>query len=106
MDGHFVPNLTFGAPVIKCLRKHTRAVLDVHLMVSEPRKWIPDMKDAGTDIFTFHIEVCEDIATTISEVKAAGMKVGLALKPGTAVETVYPFLDQLVTPGLLLSISF
>src|SRR5690242_3245996 len=54
MDGHFVPNLTFGAPVIKCLRKNTNAVMDVHLMVADPAKWVDDMADAGANIFTFH----------------------------------------------------
>ena len=98
MDGHFVPNLTFGAPVIGCLRKNTKGILDVHLMVTHPEKWIADMAAAGTDIFTFHIEVSdsqEALMTMIDQVKAAGMKVGLALKPGTPVESVYPFLSVL-----------
>jgi ribulose-phosphate 3-epimerase len=60
MDGHFVPNLTFGAPIIACLRKNLpNAVLDVHLMVTEPTKWINDMAEAGADIFTFHLEVVQ-----------------------------------------------
>ena len=98
MDGHFVPNLTFGAPVIACLRKNTVGILDVHLMVTNPEQWIQDMADAGTNIFTFHIEVTDDndkILSIIEKVKAAGMKVGLAMKPNTPVESVYPFLDLL-----------
>ena len=98
MDGHFVPNLTFGAPVIGCLRKNTKGILDVHLMVTNPEKWIDDMAAAGTDIFTFHIEVSDNqdtLSNYINQVKAAGMKVGLALKPGTPVESVYPFLHML-----------
>ena len=95
MDGHFVPNITFGAPVVQCLRKHTKAVLDVHLMVSDPRKWIPDMRAAGADTFTFHIEVEDDIGEVIAAVKENGMKVGLALKPGTPVERVLPFVSSL-----------
>ena len=98
MDGHFVPNLTFGAPVIGCLRKNTKGILDVHLMVTNPEKWIADMAAAGTDIFTFHIEVSDSadaVTAMIHQVKAAGMKVGLALKPGTPVESVYPYLPLL-----------
>lgn len=98
MDGHFVPNLTFGAPVIACLRKNTTGVLDVHLMVTKPEQWIQDMAEAGTDIFTFHVEVTDDInkiMDIIREVKTAGMKVGLAVKPGTPIDSVFPFLDLL-----------
>lgn len=98
MDGHFVPNLTFGAPVISCLRKHTTAILDVHLMVSNPGQWIDDMADAGTDIFTFHVEVegtDADKFNLIQRVKAKGMKAGLAIKPNTPVESVFPFLASL-----------
>lgn len=98
MDGHFVPNLTFGAPVISCLRKHTSATLDVHLMVSNPGQWVDDMADAGTDIFTFHVEVDgteTEKMNLIQRIKDRGMKVGLAIKPNTAVESVYPFLSSL-----------
>jgi ribulose-phosphate 3-epimerase len=98
MDGHFVPNLTFGAPVIGCLRKHTKAVLDVHLMVSNPAQWVDDMAAAGTDIFTFHVETGGDDnekMMLIRNIKSKGMKVGLAIKPNTAVESVFPFLDEL-----------
>jgi ribulose-phosphate 3-epimerase len=98
MDGHFVPNLTFGAPVVGCLRKNTPGILDVHLMVTNPKQWIQDMADAGTDIFTFHVEITndnEEILDIIEKVKSAKMKVGLALKPGTPVESVFPFLHLL-----------
>ena len=98
MDGHFVPNLTFGAPVIACLRKHTTSVMDVHLMVSNPAQWVDDMAVAGTDIFTFHVEVDgteADKMNLIRTIKSKGMKAGLAIKPNTAVESVYPFLDEL-----------
>jgi len=60
MDGHFVPNLSWGAPIIKCLKPHSKAFFDVHLMVSEPEFWVKDMKDAGADMFTFHIEATKD----------------------------------------------
>mmetsp|Transcript_16574 Transcript_16574/g.24934 ORF Transcript_16574/g.24934 Transcript_16574/m.24934 type:complete len:249 (+) Transcript_16574:111-857(+) len=98
MDGHFVPNLTFGAPVIKCLRKHNDGVFDVHLMVSNPEKWVDDMADAGTNNFTFHVEVKEngvDVGAVISAVKSKGMKVGLAIKPQTPVDAVLPYMEHL-----------
>ena len=95
MDGHFVPNLTFGAPVIKCLRIHVPgAILDVHLMVTYPMTWIDDMKDAGADVFTFHVEV-GDTANIINAVKQKNMKVGLALKPATPISMVLPFVAEL-----------
>lgn len=106
MDGHFVPNLTFGAPVVSSLRKnlHTdadpavaRAILDVHLMVTHPERWIKDMAEAGADIFTFHVEVGDgaDLTPIIQQVKATGMKVGLAIKPNTPIEDVVPYLALL-----------
>jgi len=100
MDGHFVPNLTFGAPVISCLRKNVapNVILDVHLMVTDPGKWIDDMAAAGANIFTFHTEISDDndtIKSIIEKVRAKGMKVGLAIKPKTPVEVLFPFLDLL-----------
>ena len=96
MDGHFVPNLTFGAPVIACLKKHTGdAILDVHLMVTNPERWVDDMKNAGADYFTFHVEVGEDLEPLINRIKATGMKVGLAIKPKTPPESVYPYAHLL-----------
>ncbi|CAB1103286.1 unnamed protein product [Ectocarpus sp. CCAP 1310/34] len=100
MDGHFVPNLTFGAPVIKGLRKHTKALLDAHLMVSHPAQWVDDMAAAGVDrrvfpLFTFHVEATDKVAELIAAVKAKGMRVGVALKPATPVEEVFPYCDDL-----------
>lgn len=97
MDGHFVPNLTFGAPIISCLRKHVpNAILDVHLMVSKPAQWVSDMKTAGADIFTFHIEIeNQSIEDLVDMIKASDMKVGIALKPATPVESVYPYLSMI-----------
>lgn len=97
MDGHFVPNLTFGAPVIKSLRKNIQGIFDVHLMVTNPDQWINDMADAGANVFTFHIEVTNyhvDINTTIDLIKSKGMLVGLALRPGTPVEAVYEYVEK------------
>ncbi|ETV99306.1 ribulose-phosphate 3-epimerase [Aphanomyces invadans] len=104
MDGHFVPNITWGAPVIKSLRKHTTAFFDVHMMVSEPEKWVDDIKDAGGDQFTFHLESTSDPEALIRQIRAAGMKVGVALKPGTAVESVLP-LVSLVDMVLVMTVE-
>ncbi|KXN69952.1 Ribulose-phosphate 3-epimerase [Conidiobolus coronatus NRRL 28638] len=93
MDGHFVPNLTMGAPVIKSLRPHTDAFLDCHLMVSNPEQWIDDFAKAGADMFTFHLEAVEDAAKTVEKVHKAGMKAGIAIKPKTSVESFLPYAD-------------
>lgn len=95
MDGHFVPNLTFGAPVIKGLRKHTKAILDAHLMVSKPAQWVDDMAAAGVDRFTFHVEATDEVSDLIARVKGKGMGVGIALKPGTPAEAVFPYAEEL-----------
>ncbi len=95
MDGHFVPNITLGAPVIKSFRKCTPAVFDVHLMISDPYKYIGDFHDAGADMITFHLESESNPADTIALIKSLGMKAGLALKPATPAESVFPYLSDL-----------
>lgn len=95
MDGHFVPNITFGAPVIKYIRKYSPLPFDVHLMISEPLRYIDDFAAAGADIITFHVESDSDIQSTIDRIKAHGKKAGLVVKPNTPVETVFPYLEQL-----------
>ena len=95
MDGHFVPNLTFGAPVIKWVRPFSDKPFDVHLMISEPMRYIDDFADAGADIITFHIESDSDIDKTIDKIKSRGIKAGLVLKPKTPAEAVFPYLDRL-----------
>jgi len=95
MDGHFVPNLTFGAPVIKAVRKFTDKPFDVHLMIDEPLRYIPDFLDAGADIVTFHMEAKSDPEKTIAAIRAGGAKPAVSIKPGTPVETVFPYLDKL-----------
>ncbi|KAJ1998413.1 RIBULOSE-phosphate 3-epimerase [Coemansia thaxteri] len=106
MDGHFVPNLTLGAPIIKCLRPHTKGFLDCHLMVSNPEQWVDDFASAGADLFCFHYEATKDAAALIDRIHAKGMMAGMAVKPGTPIDVVYPFastLDQVlvmtVEPG-------
>lgn len=95
MDGHFVPNITLGAPVIKSLRKCTPAVFDVHLMISDPYKYISDFHSAGADMITFHLESDSNPSETVSLIKSLGMKAGIALKPATPAEAVFPYLRDI-----------
>lgn len=96
MDGHFVPNITLGAPIVKSLRKCTDLIFDVHLMISDPVKYIPDFLSAGADIITFHLEADrENVLKAVSMIKDAGKKAGIALKPATPSEEIYPYLDLL-----------
>lgn len=95
MDGHFVPNLTFGAPVVKKLRKATEKPFDVHLMISEPHRYIGDFADAGADIISFHTECDSDIGETLRLIEERGVKPALAIKPGTPADVVLPYLDRL-----------
>lgn len=91
MDGHFVPNLTFGARTIKALRRRTELPFDVHLMISEPGRYIQEFLDAGADTVTFHVEVDEPIEPVLRAIRAAGRAAGLALKPATPVAAVEPY---------------
>jgi ribulose-phosphate 3-epimerase len=95
MDGHFVPNITFGAPVIKAVRNYTEKPFDVHLMISEPLKYIDDFADAGADIITFHIESDSNIEETIKKIKSRNIKAGLVIKPNTPANAVFPYLKDL-----------
>ena len=94
MDGHFVPNITLGAPVVKCLRKRTDLFFDVHLMISHPLQYAEDFVKAGAQMLTFHVECEDDTAETIEAIRSLGCQVGLSLKPNTPVETILPFLPQ------------
>lgn len=95
MDGHFVPNLTLGAPVIKCLRTKTKLFFDTHLMISEPHRYIEDFVKAGADLITIHQECQSNVEDCLKQIRKAGLKTGLSIKPGTPVEQVYPYLDLL-----------
>ena len=95
MDGMFVPNITFGAPVIKSMRKYSVLPFDVHLMINEPFRYIDDFVKAGADIITFHVEAESDIEGTIHKIKSGGVKCGLSIKPGTPVEVLYPFIKEI-----------
>lgn len=95
MDGHFVPNITLGAPLVKCLRKCSDLVFDVHLMISNPYKYIPDFIKAGADVVCFHVESDSDTEKTIDLIRESGKIAALAVKPGTEIEAVYPYLEKL-----------
>ena len=94
MDGVFVPNLSFGIGEVKAFRKATKRFLDVHLMITKPERYVKEFKDAGADMICFHIEATEDVQKTIDLVKNLGCKVGIAIKPGTGVEEILPYLEQ------------
>lgn len=93
MDGSFVPNISFGAPVISSVRKVTKALFDVHLMIDEPIRYLEDFKKAGADIITIHYEACKDVRTTLTAIKDMGIKAGLAISPDTPASVLEPFLD-------------
>lgn len=95
MDGHFVPNITFGAPVIKSIRKCTELPFDVHLMIENPEKYIDDFLSSGADILTFHIESTGKTLENIEKIKKSGKKIGISLKPKTDLKEILPFLDKI-----------
>ncbi|MCM1157001.1 MAG: ribulose-phosphate 3-epimerase [Bacteroidales bacterium] len=95
MDGRFVPNLSFGAPVISCVRKVTDAVFDVHLMIEEPIRYIKEFRQAGADIISVHYEACKEVKETLSRVHELGAKAGLAISPDTPVSALAPYIEQL-----------
>lgn len=104
MDGMFVPNISFGAPVLKSIQGHTKQVLDVHLMVTEPIRYIEVFAKAGADIITVHTEACQDLQATITEIRRQGVKAGVTIKPATPVSVVAPILDQ-VDMVLIMSVE-
>ena len=95
MDGHFVPNITIGPPVIKSLRKYTDLPFDVHLMISPVHKYIEDFSKAGSDIITIHPEATENVKDSIDLIKNLGKKVGLSLNPDTPIDKIEKYLDQI-----------
>jgi len=95
MDGVFVPNISFGFPVIKCIQKYAKKPLDVHLMITEPVKFVNEVRDCGGEFMTVHYEACTDIKATIAAIKDAGMKVGVSIKPATPVEVLNDIIADL-----------
>ncbi len=94
MDGHFVPNLTFGAPVVKCLRPHTKKIFDVHLMIAPVDPLIEDFVKAGSDIITAHVEAGPHIHRTLQAIKSHGVKAGVSLNPATPIESIAHLMDM------------
>lgn len=94
MDGHFVPNLSYGMPIVAGLRKHTGMPLDVHLMISDPLKYAKDFVDAGADLLTFHVEAVADPVTVAKKIASLGVGVGVAINPSTSMERLGNCLDH------------
>ena len=98
MDGHFVPNISIGVPVVKSLRKATDLILDTHLIIENPEKYVEPFAKAGSDILTFHYEACKNInhaEDVISLIKSFGKKVGISIKPKTEPKEIYPLLSKI-----------
>jgi len=97
MDGMFVPNISFGAPVISKLRNKSKMFFDVHLMIEEPVRYLADFAKAGADLITVHTEACSDLEATICKIEELGVNVGLTVKPATPVDTILPYLSRVHT---------
>lgn len=95
MDGHFVPNMSFGAPIVKSIRKITDMTLDVHLMITNPLSYVKSFSDAGADIINFHYECSDNIDEVINEILKNGKKAGITVKPDTDIESIYKYLDRI-----------
>lgn len=95
MDGMFVPNISFGAPVIAALRRNSKLIFDVHMMIREPIRYIGDFVKAGADIITVHLEACADVRATLRAIREREVRVGLAISPATPVEAILPYLREL-----------
>lgn len=95
MDGHFVPNITIGVPVVASIRKVTNLTLDVHLMIENPEKYVEAFAKAGADILTFHYEATNDAGALIKKIKSLGVKAGMSIKPKTPADATFPYLKDL-----------
>ena len=102
MDGMFVPSISYGMPVIKSIRKSTGKVFDVHLMISEPIRYIADFAASGADMITVHVEACSDVVATIEKIREHKLKVGITLNPDTPVSAIKPYLNRV---DMVLSMS-
>lgn len=95
MDGIFVPSISYGMPVIKSIRKATKKVFDVHLMITEPERYINEFVESGADIITFHVEATKDPAKVIDMIHEKGLKAGISVKPKTPLEAIVPYLEKI-----------
>lgn len=93
MDGIFVPSISYGMPVIKSIRKETKKTFDVHLMIKEPIRYIKEFVEAGADLITVHVEACEDVAATLRQIRACGVRAALTLNPPTDLEKIVPYIE-------------
>lgn len=94
MDGMFVPSISFGMPVLASIRGVTGQVMDVHLMIEEPVRYVEEFAKCGADIITVHLEACRDLSETLDKIHACGVKAGISIKPATPVEALLPYLDR------------
>lgn len=94
MDGHFVPNITFGPPLVKSLRAHSDSLFDTHLMISHPLRYVRPFSDAGADLLTFHVEAEDDPAAVIRAIREQGVSVGISVKPKTPASAIVPYLKD------------
>ena len=94
MDGHFVPNITFGPVVIAAVKRVANVPLDVHLMIEEPLRYVREFAEAGSNHLIVHVEACADVGATLDAIRARGMKPGISLRPGTPFDSIEPYLDQ------------
>lgn len=104
MDGQFVPNITLGAPIVKALRPHIKGVMDVHLMIDAPERYLEDFKAAGADIVTVHLEATHHIHRAVQQIHSLGMKAGVSINPGTPVSLLEPIMDD-VDLVLIMSVN-
>ena len=95
MDGKFVPNISFGFPIIKAIRKDNDFIFDTHLMIDEPIRYIDQFKKSGADLVTIHYEACSNLDETIEKIKTCGLKVGLSFKPKTDINNIIPYLEKI-----------
>lgn len=104
MDGMFVPSISFGMPVLKSIQGVSPQVMDAHLMVTDPIRYVEAFREAGADILTVHLEACDDIKAVLDKIHACGMKAGVSIKPATPVSALFPILDQ-VEMFLIMSVE-
>lgn len=94
MDGLFVPSISFGMPVLKSIKSCTKQVMDAHLMINEPIRYVEAFKEAGADLITIHLEACEDVDATLNKIKECGLKAGISICPDTPVSALEPYMDK------------
>ncbi len=94
MDGVFVPSISFGMPIVSCVRPRTDLFLDVHMMVTKPERYVEEFIKCGADSVTIHVEACDCIEDTLKKIRSLGAKVGLAINPGTPVAELFPYMDM------------